>query len=292
MRVFVTGATGFVGSAVVRELLAAGHQVVGLARSEPSAAALATTGAEVRRGVVEDLDVLRDSAAAADGVIHTAFNHDFSRFAASAEADRIAIEAMGEVLVGTEKPFVVTSGLAGLANGGIATEDERPDPQPNYPRRSEHAAMAFADRGVRVSVVRLAASVHGEGDRGFVPGLIQIARESGVAGYPGDGRNRWPAVHRFDAAQLYRLALESAPAGARLHGVSDEGVPLRELADVIGRHLGLPVASVPVDHFGWLAPFVPVDIPASSAQTQKRLGWHPVQIGLLADLEAGHYFSS
>lgn len=292
MRVFVTGASGFIGSAVVSELIDAGHQVLGLARSASSADAVEAAGAHVHRGDLEDLESLRAGAESADGVIHLAFNHDFTDYAGAAETDRRAIDTLGAVLAGSDRPFVVTSGLAGFALGRTMTEDDAADP--DSPRASEHAALAFALRGVRVAVLRLPPSVHGEGDHGFVPRLIDIAREKGVSAYPGDGSNRWPAVHRFDAARLFRLALESAPAGARLHAIGDEGLPVRDIAGTIGRHLSLPVTAIApetaVDHFGWLGVFFSLDVPASSALTRERLGWRPTQTGLLDDLEEGHYF--
>jgi nucleoside-diphosphate-sugar epimerase len=292
MRVFVTGASGFIGSAVVPELIAAGHQVLGLARSELSAQALEAAGAQVHRGDIEDLESLRAGAESADGVVHLAFKHDFANYAGAAEADRRAIDALGGALVGSGRPFVVTSGLAGFALGRTMTEDDAASP--DSPRFSEQAALAFTSRGVRVSVLRLPPSVHGEGDHGFVPRLIDIARKKGVAAFPGDGSNRWPAVHRLDAARLFRSALESAPAGARLHAVGDEGVPVREIAGAIGRHLGLPVASIApemaVDHFGWLGVFFSLDVPASSTITRELLGWQPTRPGLLDDLDEGHYF--
>jgi nucleoside-diphosphate-sugar epimerase len=294
MRVFVTGATGFIGSAVVRELQEAGHEVVGLARSDRAAASLAAAGARAHRGALEDPESLRGGAAAADGVVHTAFVHDFADYAGAAATDRRAIEALGEALAGSDRPLVVASGLAGFPPGRVVTEEDEPDPGSPLPRASERTALAFAPRGVRVAVVRLPPSVHGEADHGFVPRLVEIARATGVSAHPGDGTNRWPAVHRLDAAHLFRLALEVAPAGARLHGVGDEGVPVRDIAAVVGRHLGLPVAAVDagdVDrHFGWLGAFLSMDLPASSVLTQKETGWYPGRPGLLADLEEGHYF--
>lgn len=289
MRVFVTGATGFVGSAVVRELLDAGHEVVGLARSDEKAATLAATGAEVRRGTLQDVEGLRAAAADADAVIHTAYIHDdFADLTAAAATDRAAIAALGEALEG--KPFVVTAATGPVAPGRVATEEDVADP--DFPRsQSEAAALAFAEGGVRVSVLRLPHSVHGEGDRhGFVPALIRLAREKGVSAYPGDGAGRWAAVHRLDAARAYGLAVEAGLSGVRLHAVGDEGVPLRVLAEVIGRHLGVPVESATPDHFGWLAHFAALDSPASSELTRKWLGWVPEGPGLVADLEAGHYF--
>lgn len=298
MKVFVTGATGFIGSAIVRELLATGHQVLGLARSDASASALASTGAEVQRGSLDDLESLRSGAAASEGVIHTAYIHDFSDYAGAAAADQRAIKAFGEVLAGSDRPLVITSGTAGLTPGGPGTEEDAGDPNsPMAPRLvSEAVALALASQGVRSSVVRLPPSVHGEGEHGFVPMLISIARAKGVSAYPGEGLNRWPAVHRLDAARLFRLALESAPAGSRLHGVADEGVPVREIATVIGRRLGIPVFSVPIEkageHFGWFGSFFSIDNPASSALTQQLLGWHPTEPSLLADLDHDYYFNN
>jgi nucleoside-diphosphate-sugar epimerase len=295
MRVFVTGATGFIGSAVVRELIDGGHQVLGLARSDASAKSLIAAGAQVHRGSLEDLESLRSGAAAADGVIHTAFIHDFSNYGPAAEADRHAIETLGDALAGSNRPLIVTSGtLLGQRQGSLATEEDAPNP--SFPRKSEAAVLALAARGVRATVLRLSPSVHGDGDHGFVPNLIGIAREKGVSAYVGDGLNRWPAVHRLDAAHLYRLVLEKGTAGATFHGVADEGVPTREIAEVIGRHLNVPVVSKSgeeaASHFGWIGHFFGIDAPASSALTRERLGWRPVQLGLIADLNAGNYFES
>jgi nucleoside-diphosphate-sugar epimerase len=293
MRVFVTGATGFVGSAVVQELIGAGHQVLGLARSAAAAKSLAAAGADVHRGSLEDPESLRSGAAAAEGVIHTAFIHDFNNYAPAAEKDRRAIETLGAVLAGSDRPFVVTSGtLLVQRQGLLATEEDAFNP--SFPRKSEEAALAFASKGVRMSVLRLPPSVHGDGDHGFVPALINIAREKGVSAYVGDGLNRWPAVHRLDSAPLYRLVLEKGSAGAAYHGVADEGVPFQHIADVIGRQLNVPVVSKSPEeaasHFGWLAHFVAIDCPASSKRTQEKLGWRPVQPGLIPDLQQAHYF--
>jgi nucleoside-diphosphate-sugar epimerase len=297
MRIFVTGATGFVGSAVVQELLGAGHQVLGLARSEEAAQALTAAGAEAHRGSLDDLDSLQRGAAASDGVVHCAFIHDFTQYAAAAEADRRAVEAMGAALAGSNRPFIVTSGFASLTRQGeFVTEDDTLDPTLPALRHSEGAALALVPQGVRAMVMRLSASVHDKGDHGFVPTLITIAREKGVAAYIGDGSNRWPAVHRLDAARLYRLALENGTAGARYHGVADEGIPMRDIAAVIGRHLNVPVVSIAQEdapaHFGWMTGFAGLDLAASSALTQQRLSWHPSHPALFPDLEQGHYFAN
>ena len=305
MRFFITGASGWIGSAVVPELLSAGHQVVGLARSDASAAALLAAGAEVRRGSIDDLDTLRSAAEAADGVIHLAFKHDIAfsgGFDAAAEADRLAIEAFGEALAGSDRPFAIASGVIGLSPGRVATErdglaDEHPTPLPGGPQqrlRNALATLALASRGVRSSVLRFSPTVHGDGDHGFMAALIGIAREQGVSGYVDDGANRWPAVHRSDAAQLVRLAVEQCPAGSTLHAVAEEGVPIREVAEEIGRQLGLPVVSVPAAeagaHFGWLGAFIGADSPVSSALTRELTGWKPTGPGLVEDLAQGHYF--
>jgi nucleoside-diphosphate-sugar epimerase len=296
MRVFVTGATGFIGSATVRELIDAGHEVLGLARSDQSAAALGETGAEVLRGSLEDLESLRAGAAQADGVIHTAYIHDFSRMEHAAQTDRRAIAAMGDALAGTGRPLVFTTGTALLAPGRVATEEDGRDPTDfSHPRRAvEPSAFALSERGVRPMVVRPGASVHGEGDHGFVPRLIEIARAKGVSAYIGDGTNRWPAVHRLDAARVYRLAVENPAAGAVFHAVA-ESVPTHDIAHVIGRHLEIPVVSITPEqaseHFDWLGVFFALDAPASSTLTQQRLDWHPTHPTLIEDLEQGHYFA-
>jgi nucleoside-diphosphate-sugar epimerase len=297
MRIFVTGATGFIGSAVVRELIEAGHQAVGLARSDKAAALLTAAGAGVHRGALDDLDSLHAGAASADGVIHLAYMHDFSDYAGAGVADLRAVETIGAALEGSGKPFVVASGTLGITPGRLGTEEDPGDPGSAAAPRvaSENAAIALAEHGVRSSVVRLAPSVHGLGDRGFVPTLIDIARAKGVSAYVGDGLNRWPAVHRLDAARLFRLAVEAASAGSRLHGVSDEGVPVREIAEVIGHQLKLPVVSIAAEeagqHFGWLSAMVMIDNPTSSALTRERLGWRPMHPTLIPDLEQGHYFN-
>ena len=295
MRVFVTGASGFVGSAVVPELLAAGHHVVGLARSERSAAALTAAGAEVFTGDLDDPGSLRAGAAATDGVLHLAYDHDFSDMARAARTDLAAVGAFGEALRGSDRPLVIVGGTLGLATGRPATEQDEPNPGSLAAGRdaSRRAVLALAGQGVRSSVVRLAPTVHDRGDHGFVPALIAVAREKGVAGYVGDGANRWSAVHRLDAARLFRLALEHAPAGTTLHGVGEEGVTARTIAETIGRHLGVPAVSVAPEeataHFGWIGGFFAADCPASSTRTRELLGWEPEHAGLLEDLGASYF---
>ena len=290
MRVFVTGASGWIGSAVVPELINAGHSVLGLARSDASAAKLEQAGADVHRGSLEDLDALRAGATAADAVVHLAYIHDFTRMADAAAADRAAIDALGAALAHTGKPLAIASGVAGFAPGTVVTERDLPAPGAYERGDNQRRALALADRGVRVSVVRLPPTVHGAGDPGFVATLVRIARETGVSGYIGDGANRWCAVHRLDAARVFRLAIETAPAGAVLHAIAEEAVPTRAIAEAIGRGLDLPVEPRPPAHFDWLGFFFGMDAPASSAGTRELLGWAPQQPGLLADLE--HYFTA
>jgi nucleoside-diphosphate-sugar epimerase len=309
MRVFVTGASGWIGSAVVPELLGAGHQVTGLARSDASAQALTAAGVEVRRGTLDDLDVLRDAAAASDGVIHLAFKHDIAftgDFQGAADADRRAVEVFGEVLAGSDRPLVIASGTLGVSPGRMATERDGHDPDPALAAAhgsgpatrmaTAEFVLSLAARGVRSSVMRLPPTNHGDGDNGFMATLVAIARDQGASGYVGDGSNRWPAVHRLDSAHLFRLAVEHAPAGSTLHAVADEGVPIRDVAEVIGRHLDVPLVSVPAeqaaDHFTWLGGFIGLDAPASSALTRELLGWQPTQPGLIEDLDKGHYFEN
>lgn len=296
MRVFVTGATGFIGAAVVRELLAAAHTVLGLARGDAAATALAQAGVEAHRGELADTDSLAAGARACEGVIHLAFIHDFSRYEANAETDRQALRAMADALEGSGKPLVATSGTTVLAPGRLGTEEDAASPDgPGAIRAASEVALAAADRGVRASVVRLPPTVHGAGDHAFVPALIDIARRTGVAAFVGDGANRWPAVHRLDAARLFRLALEHAAPGSRLHGAAEEGIPMRAIADTIGAGLGVPVRSLTADeagaHFDWLAGFVAIDNPTSSALTRDSLGWRPQEPGLLTDMRDSGYFS-
>lgn len=290
MKVFVTGATGWVGSVVVDELLGVGHKVVGLARSEDKGAALRDKGADVLSGTLDDIDLLRTAAGDADAVLHLAFNHDFSRFQENAEQDRRAIEAIGEVLKGSEKPLLVTSGVALLAPGRVATEADRPPSDPSYPRRSEAAAIALADQGVRAATVRLSPTVHGLGEHGFMQILAQTAREKGVSAYISDGANRWPAVHVSDAGRLYRLALEQGVSEPAYHAVAEEGVPMRDIAEAIGRQLDLPVEPRDRDHFGWFADFAGADMPASSERTRTLLDWRPTGPALIEDISQPGYF--
>jgi nucleoside-diphosphate-sugar epimerase len=294
MRVFITGASGWVGSALVPNLLAAGHEVVGLARSDESAAALTALGAATHRGSLDDVDSLRDGAAAADGVVHLAFIHDFSQYESANETDRRAIAAIGDALAGSNRPFVIASGVNATTDGTPCTEDDAPTP--GFPRsQATLDAVALAESGVRSSVVRLPPTVHGEGDSGFIAMLIDIARAKSVAGYIGDGANVWPAVHRSDAAKVFELALERAPGGSVWHAIADEGVPTRDIAEVIGHHLGLPVVSVPLDdaldHFGFTGLLWSANLPTSSGSTRAQLGWQPTGPGLIDDLDQGHYFA-
>jgi nucleoside-diphosphate-sugar epimerase len=294
MRVFVTGASGFIGSAVVPGLLGSGHRVVGLARSDEAAATIARLGAEVYRGDLEDVAGLQAAAVASDGVIHLGFIHDFSRYNDSVSVDVAAIEAFGTALENSDRPLVIASGVAALRDGD-APATERDEPHPAFPRAgAAQRTISFAERGIRSSVVRLPPTVHGEGDHGFVPTLIDIARKKGVSGYIGAGTNRWPAVHRLDAANLFRLALEKAPGGSALHAIDDQGVPTHVIAEVIGRHLEVPVVSIDPDdagtHFGWLGTFFAFDAPTSNALTRELLDWRPTHPRLIDDLDKGHYF--
>lgn len=287
MHVFVTGATGWVGSAVVDDLLKTGHQVTGLARDKNKAAALTSAGAQVIEGTLDDLEVLRSAASSAEAVIHTAFNHDFSKFLENAAQDQRVIETLGGALEGSSRPLIVTSGLSGLPRG--ATEADRPNPA--SPRRSEAAAQALAERGVRTATVRLAPSVHGLGDHGFVPILVRLTRDTGVSAYIDGGDNCWAGVYRLDAARVYRLALEQGVTEPVYHAVADEAVPFKEIAEVIGRQLGLPVESRPREHFGWFANMAGADMAVSSAHTRELLGWQPTGPALLADLDQPGYYA-
>jgi len=293
MRIFVTGASGFIGSAIVEDLHAAGHKVVALARSDTSAKVLESLGAEVLRGSLDDLDSLKRGAASSDGVIHCAFVHDFANYANSVKTDQLAIQTLGGVLEGTNRPLVVTCGILGISNNRIVTEQDQANVEVSPRAISEVKTLSFSSKGVRSSVIRLPPSVHGKGEHGFIPILIAIARQKGVSAYIGDGLNRWPAVHRVDVAQLYRLVLENGTAGAKYHGVADEGIPFRDIAEVIGKHLNIPVVSKSVeeavDHFGWMGRFVQFDSPASNKHTQEELGWKPVQSSLLADMEQNYF---
>jgi nucleoside-diphosphate-sugar epimerase len=305
MQYFITGASGWIGSAVVAELLDAGHQVAGLARSDAAAAALTSVGVQVHRGTLDDPEVLRQAAAASDGVIHLAFKHDIAfsgGFEAAADADRRAVETFGDALAGSGRPLVIASGTLGLKPGRVATEQDGHTAGeftqlaggPRTRWETGELALSLAARGVRSSIVRLPPTNHGDGDRGFLAALVATARSKGFAGYLGDGANRWPAVHRLDSAHLFRLAVESAPAGSTLHAVADEGVAIRDIAEIIGRHLNVPVASIApqdaVGHFSWLAGFIGLDSPASSTLTRELLGWRPAQPRLIEDLGKGHYF--
>jgi nucleoside-diphosphate-sugar epimerase len=294
MRVFVTGATGFIGTAIVQELINAGHEVLGLARSDASAQKLLKAGAEVHRGDLEDLDSLRSGTAQSDGVIHAGFIHDFTRFKEVCEVDKVAIETIGKVLVGSDRPLIVTSGTALVSPGRLATEDIISPFNPAWPRASEQAADAIADLGVRAAAIRLSPSVHGNEDRhGFIPILVNIAKEKGVSAYVGEGENRWNAVHRLDAARLYRLALENATPKARYHGAAEEAITVKTIAEYIAKQLNIPVASITpeaaAEHFGWFSHMAAIDCPASSSWTQQHLNWQPTHSTLLADIENGIY---
>lgn len=296
MRIFVTGASGWIGSAVVPELLDAGHKVIGLARSDSAATAIAALGADVHRGEVDDLDSLRAGAEASDGVVHLGYNHDFSRMEQAAQTNLEAIKTLGTALEGTDRPLLIASGTLGLAFGRVGTEQDRLDVTTHPRAASENAALAFTALGVRSLIVRFAPTVHGDGDHAFVAALVAIARNKGVSGYIGDGSNRWAAVHRSDAARLVRLAIDGAPAGSVLHAVGEESVPTRDIAEAIGAGLGVPTVSIPAEqashHFDWLGMFFAADGPASSDLTRDLLGWQPTHQGLIDDLAEGHYFAA
>jgi nucleoside-diphosphate-sugar epimerase len=296
MRVFVTGASGWIGSAVVPELMSAGHEVVGLARSDAAAAAIAANGAEVFLGSLDDPSGIQGAVARCDGVIHLGYNHDFSQMEAAANTDRVLIDAVGAELKRSDRPFVVAGGVLGLAPGRLALESDQPDPDLHPRSANAAAALSLADDGVRSSCVRFAPTVHGPGDHGFIATLVAIARAHGRSGYLGDGANCWPAVHRLDAARLVRLTLELAPAGSSVHAVAEAGIPTKEIAEAIGAGLGLPVVSVASEdaatHFGWMGRFFGMDARASNDITRALLGWEPMQQGLIADLGEASYFAS
>jgi nucleoside-diphosphate-sugar epimerase len=291
MKIFVTGASGFIGSAVVNELIRTGHSVIGLARKEESAKIVRDAGAEVLMGGLEDLDVLKNGASGSDGVIHLAFIHDFTQYAKSAIVDKTAINAMGEVLQGTKRPLVVTAGILGLPLiNGMVTEESM---SKNSPRFSEDAALSLAEQGINASVVRLPPSVHDKGDGGFIPFIIQMARKNGVSAFPDEGKNRWPSVHRLDAAKLFRSAVEKSSKGALYNAIGDEGVETKQIAELIGKTLSLPVASLSgeelANHFTWMSRFIGFDSPATAFKTQERLGWRPIHIGLLEDMKLNYF---
>lgn len=296
MRVFVTGASGFIGSHVVPELIRGGHQVIGLARNDANAQKLSAAGVEVHRGDLEDVASLRAGAAKADAVIHLAFIHDFSRFAEVAAVDARAIEALCQELEGSNRPLCIASGVMGAKPGQLLTEDDSLDGWQNPRIAGNRAALDYVKRGVRTSIMRLSPSIHGHGDEGFMHMIAKTAQEKGFSAYVGDGNNRWPACHVLDAARLFRLAIEKAPAGAAIHAVADEGVPIRDVAAVIGKHLDLPVKSIAPDeaaaHFTWMAHFIALDSPASNAKTRALFDWTPTHPGLIADLDEGHYFTA
>jgi nucleoside-diphosphate-sugar epimerase len=294
MRVFMTGASGWIGSAVVPELLSAGHEVVGLARSDAAAASIEALGAEAFRGSLDDPSSLHEVAAKSDGVIHLGYNHDFSQMQAAADTDRAAVEAMGSALMNSDRPFIVAGGVIGIAPGRVATENDQPDPGLHPRTPNMDYVLSLANDGVRSSCVRFAPTVHGEGDHGFIATIVAIARQQGSSGYIGDGTNCWPAVNRADAARLVRLALERAPAGSSLHAVGEPGIATKEIAGAIGAGLGLPVVSIEpaqaTEHFGWMGRFFAANATASNTITRELLGWDPTHQGLLEDLAAGYYF--